>query len=203
MGQNARIVLDLTGQTVMTMKIGYARTSTLEQRAGLEAQLRQLKDAQCEKVFHEQTSSVGTRAELDAALDYLREGDALVVTKLDRLARSTRHLGELVDLIQAKRAHLQILDLSVDTSTATGKLILQIIGSIAEFEREMMLERQREGIAKAKDEGKYKGRAPTARAKADDVLRLKAEGVKPTDIAKQLQIGRSSVYRILEDAKAA
>ena len=185
------------------MKIGYARTSTLEQKAGLEAQIRQLNEAQCKKVYDEQTSSVGERPELAAALDYLRDGDTLVVTKLDRLARSTRHLGELVDLIRAKGAHLQILDLSVDTSTATGKLVLQIIGSIAEFEREMMLERQREGIAKAKEEGRYKGRAPTARAKTDEVLKLAAEGVKPTTIAKQLSIGRSSVYRILDDHKAA
>jgi DNA invertase Pin-like site-specific DNA recombinase len=140
------------------MKIGYARTSTLEQEAGLEAQIRDLKAAGCEKLFHEQASSAATRAKLEAALDYLREGDTLVVTKLDRLARSVLHLGEVVAAIERKGAQLRILTMGLDTATATGRLMLNVIGSVAQFEREMMLERQREGIAKAKAEGKYRGR---------------------------------------------
>ena len=179
------------------MKIGYARTSTIEQEAGFEAQVRELEKVGCEKIFREQVSSVARREQLEAAIDYLRDGDTLVVTKLDRLARSTRHLGELMDSLSNKGAHLQIMDLGIDTGTATGELVVNLIGAIAQFERKMMLERQREGIAKAKSEGKYKGRKPTARAKAEDVKRLRSEGVGATEIAAQLGIGRASVYRIL------
>lgn len=181
------------------MKIGYARTSTLEQEAGLDAQIRDLKKEGCEKLFSEQVSSVDQRPELQEALDFLREGDCLIITKLDRLARSVVHLGEIVKTIQDKKADLKILNLGIDTSTATGKLILNVMGSISEFEREMMLERQREGIAKAKAQGKYKGRAPTARAKANEVFELVKQNVGPTDIARRLGIGRASVYRILND----
>jgi DNA invertase Pin-like site-specific DNA recombinase len=181
-----------TGQLV-----GYARTSTLEQDAGFEAQLRDLEAAGCEKIFQEQVSAVGERAQLGAALGYLRESDTLVVTKLDRLARSTRHLGEIVDTLKARGAELRVLNLNIDTGTPTGKLILNLLGSVAEFERAMMLERQREGIAKAKAAGKYKGRTPTARAKSDQIVALKAKGVGATAIAKELGIGRASVYRVL------
>ena len=182
------------------VKIGYARTSTLDQEAGFEAQIRELETAGCEKVFQEQVSALGDRDELDTALEFIREGDSLVVCKLDRLARSTRHLGEIVETLKEKGADLEILTLGIDTSTPTGKLILDLLGSVAEFERAMMLERQREGIAKAKAEGKYKGRQPTARAKADQIKALKAEGKGATVIAKELGIGRASVYRILNDA---
>lgn len=185
------------------MKLGYARTSTLDQDAGFEAQLRDLKEIGCEKFFKEQVSSVGEREQLDGALDFIREGDTLVVTKLDRLARSTSHLIKITDALEAKGACLNILNLGVDTGTSTGRLMLTMLGAIAQFEREIMLERQREGIAKAKAEGKYKGRKPTARAKADDVMRLKKEGLGPTAIAKRLGIGRASVYRILGPKKAA
>jgi DNA invertase Pin-like site-specific DNA recombinase len=179
------------------MKVGYARTSTLEQLAGFEAQLRELEAAGCEKTFKEQVSSVARRTQLDAALDFIREGDTLVVTKLDRLARSVAHLGDLVQRIEAKGAQLAILAMGLDTATATGRLMLNVIGSVAQFEREMMLERQREGIAKAKAEGKYRGRKPTARAKAAEIAKLKAEGVKPDEIARRLGVHRASVYRAL------
>ena len=180
------------------MLIGYARTSTIEQEAGLEAQLRDLKG--CDKVFQEQVSSVAKRNELDAAIEYVREDDTLVVTKLDRLARSTKHLMDIVDVLQIKKAHLKIMNLGVDTSTPTGKLMLTMLGGVAEFEREIMLERQREGIAKAKAEGKYKGRQPTARARADEVLALKEQGLGPSKIARELGISRSSIHRILRAA---
>ncbi len=185
------------------MRVGYARTSTLDQVAGLAAQVRDLEAAGCEKVFEEQTSAVGPRQALVTAIEFMREGDALVVTKLDRLARSTAHLVEITEYLQAKGIALVILDLGIDTGTASGKLILTVIGAIGQFEREMMLERQREGIAKAKAEGKYKGRKPTARAKSGEVLALREEGVGATEIAKRLGIGRASVYRIIEDAQAA
>jgi DNA invertase Pin-like site-specific DNA recombinase len=180
------------------MMVGYARTSTTEQVAGFDAQRRDLEAAGCTRVFAEQVSSVARREQLEAALDYLREGDVLCVTKLDRLARSVRHLCELVAVIERKGASLRILGMNLDTTTATGRLMLNVLGSVAEFERAMMLERQREGVAKAKAEGKYKGRAPTARAKADEVERLLASGVSPTEVADTLGISRSSVYRIVE-----
>jgi DNA invertase Pin-like site-specific DNA recombinase len=180
------------------MNIGYARTSTLEQIAGIEAQQRDLAGAGVEKTFAEQTSSVGARPELDAALEWLREGDTLIVTKLDRLARSVADLCRIVERIETKKASLRILAMNLDTGTPTGRLMLNVIGSVAQFEREIMLERQREGIAKAKGEGKYKGRAPTARAKASEVMRLAKEGVTREGIARQLGIGVASVYRVLK-----
>ena len=179
------------------MKVGYARTSTFEQMAGLEAQLRDLQAVGCQKVFSEQVSSVGERRQLEACLDFVREDDIVVVTKLDRLARSTQHLLEIADLVKSKGAVLHVLNLGADTGTATGKLMFTVIGAIATFEREMMLERQREGIAKAKLEGKYKGRKPTVRARAAEIAALKADGVRPVDIARRLNIGRASVYRVL------
>jgi DNA invertase Pin-like site-specific DNA recombinase len=180
------------------MKVGYARTSTTEQIAGLEAQARDLKQAGCEKLFVEQVSSVGQREQLSAALDFIREGDTLVVTKLDRLARSISHLSEITKTLEGKRADLQVLAMGLDTSTATGRLMLNVIGSVAQFEREMMLERQRDGIAKAKLEGKYKGRKATARAKAIVVRDLHERGLGASEIARQAGVGRASVYRILE-----
>ena len=180
------------------MLIGYARTSTLDQEAGLEAQERDLEALGCDKVFSEQVSSVAPRAQLDAALEYLRNGDTLVVTKLDRLARSVVHLGQIVETIKAKGAHLRIVAMGIDTSDATGTLMMNVLGSVAQFEREMMLERQREGIAKAKAEGKYRGRKPTAPAKASEVRRLHQEGIGATAIAKQVGIGRATVYRIFQ-----
>ncbi len=133
----------------------------------------------------------------------MREGDTLVVTKLDRLARSMANLVEITAKLKAKGVELKVLALNLDTSTPTGKLMLNMLGSIAEFERELMLERQREGIAKAKAEGKYQGRAPTARRKAADVRRLRAEGKTVEAIVKELGVSRSSVFRALREEKAA
>ena len=157
------------------MLIGLARTSTLEQVAGLEAQIRDLEAYGCERIFKEQVSSVAEREQLEAALSMLRIGDKLVTTKLDRLARSVQHLGQIIERINSVGASLVILDMggtAVDTSNPTGKLILNVMSSVAQFEREMMLERQREGIAKAKADGKYKGRMPTARAKKAEIVKL-------------------------------
>ena len=184
------------------MRVGYARTSTVEQQAGFAAQLARLKEAGCEKTFKEQVSSVGQRPQFAAALEFIRDGDTMVVTKLDRLARSTADLLKITEALKRKGAHLKILELDLDTSSATGKLLLTMVGAIAEFERELMLERQREGIAKAKAEGKYKGRKPTARAKAAEVKRMLGNGVGATEIARTLGIGRASVYRIVNDGRA-
>lgn len=148
-------------------------------------------------------SSVASRQQLDAAIDHLRAGDKLVVCKLDRLARNVTHMGKLLEEIEAKGAGLVILSLgseTVDTTTATGKLILNMMVSVAQFEREMMLERQKEGIAKAKADGKYKGRKATALAQTDKVLALKAAGVSRQQIQEQLGISRASYYRIVATA---
>jgi DNA invertase Pin-like site-specific DNA recombinase len=183
--------------------VGYARTSTTEQRAGLEGQLRDLKSIGCTKIFKEQVSSIGERAQLEAALDYVREGDTLVVTKLDRLARSARGLSELVDTLESKGVALRILNFGggqVDTRGAAGRLVLNVFAAFAQFELEIMRERQREGIADAKAAGRYKGRKPTARAKAADAVRLFKEGKRISQVAAVLGIGRASVYRALEEA---
>jgi DNA invertase Pin-like site-specific DNA recombinase len=179
------------------MLVGYGRTSTLDQVAGLEAQERDLKALGCGKVYLEQTSSVGPRKGLEAALDYVRDGDTLVVTKLDRLARSVVHLGQIIQHLESKKVGLRILDLGIDTNTPAGRLMLNVLGSVAQFEREMMLERQREGIAKAKAEKKYKGRVPTARAKAEDIRTLAAQGLAKREIAQRLGVGERSVFRVL------
>lgn len=185
------------------MLIGYARTSTIDQKAGLDTQLEELQKAGCDKVFEEQVSSVDieARTQLAATMDFIREGDTLVVTRLDRLARSVSHLMQILDDLTAKSAHLRILGLGIDTAGPTGKLILTVLGGMAEFERGIMLERQREGIARAKAAGKYKGRKPTARAKAKQVIDLNDAGTGKAEIARRLGIGRASVYRILNDHK--
>ena len=180
------------------MIVGYARTSTVEQRAGLDGQLRDLKAVGAEKIFAEQVSSVAKRDQLEAALEFIREGDTLIVTKLDRLARSVKDLMELVDRINAKRAALRILDMNMDTATPTGRLMLTVLGGVAEFERLIMLERQREGIAQAKAEGRYAGRKPTQRAKRDEIQALMADGIGPAEISRRLGMSRSRVYRIAQ-----
>ncbi|TBZ75218.1 recombinase family protein [Rhizobium leguminosarum] len=182
------------------MFIGYARTSTAEQEAGLQAQLRDLGATGCTKVFSEQVSSVAERQQLKAAMEFVREGDTLCVTKLDRLARSTAHLLSLVDQLEKKGVALRILDFGggeVDTKSPSGKMLLTVFAAMAEFERSIMLVRQREGIAAAMEAGKYRGRAPTARRKEKEVRALKAAGTGASEIARQLGIGRASVYRIL------
>jgi DNA invertase Pin-like site-specific DNA recombinase len=184
------------------MLIGYARTSTSEQVAGLEAQQRQLRATGCNKVFCEQVSSVAVRDQLDAVLDFAREGDALIVTRLDRLARSTTDLLNIVATLERKGVALRVLDFGgseMDTKSPSGRMLLTMFAAVAEFERGVMLTRQREGIAKAKAEGRYRGRAPTARAKARDVRALAQSGTGASAIAEKLSISRASVYRILAD----
>ena len=180
------------------MLIGYARTSTVEQVAGFDAQVSALNAEGCESVFKEQVSSVAEREQLESAIRFARSGDMFVVTKLDRLARNTQHLLEIVQRLEAKGVSLKVLNLGLDTSTPTGKLMLTMLGAVGQFEREIMLERQKEGVAKAKAEGKYKGRKPTAQAKKADVLALVAGGATKEAVAKQLGIGVASVYRMLK-----
>lgn len=185
------------------VRVGYARTSTLDQVAGFEAQIRELEAVGCTRIYKEQLSSVAAaRPELEAMLDWVREGDEVVVTKVDRLARSVADLLNIIERIRAKGAAIYIGNLGRINGDPTGMLLLNVLGAIAQFERQMMLERQREGIAKAKSEGKYKGRAPTARAKAAQVRELAAQGVPKVEIARRLGLGERSVYRILSGGES-
>lgn len=179
------------------MLIGLARTSTLEQEAGLEAQQRSLLAAGVEKLFTEQTSSVGPRPQLEAAIEWCREGDTLVCTDLSRLARSVGDFCRIQERLAFKGVGLRVLNIGMDTATPTGKLMLNVLASVAQFEREMMLERQREGVAKAKADGRYKGRAPTARRKADQIKALASQGMPKAAIASELGVSVRSVFRVL------
>lgn len=181
----------------MGQVIGYARVSTTGQ--DLSTQVEQLNKVGADKIFQEKVSGASTnRNELNNLLDYVRSGDTVCVTKLDRIARSTKHLLEIVDTLEQKGVSFKVLNIDLDTSTPTGKLMLTMLGAIATFERELMLERQQEGIERAKKEGKYKGRKPTARDKKQEVLELSSQGVTRQSIADQLDIGVASVYRILK-----
>lgn len=182
------------------MIVGYARTSTADQTAGLVAQRRDLTAAGADKLFEEQVSSVAARAALAECLTFVRAGDVLAVTKPDRLARSTAELLTIAADLDKRGVGLIVLSMGgerLDTRNPTSKLMLTILAGVASWEREIMLERQREGIAKAKSEGKYLGRRATL--DADRVRELHAAGVKPAHIARDLGMARSSVYRMLED----
>ena len=186
------------------MIVGYARTSTSEQRAGLDAQVRDLKASGCEKIFSEQISSAAPqRPKLAECLHFLRETDTLMVTRPDRLARSTHELLRISEELAQAGIGLVIQSMGLDTrngSNPTAKLMLSVLAAIAQFERDLMLERQREGIARARAEGKYKGRPQSLDRAA--VQRMRADGIGPAAIAAKLGIARSSVYRMLEEAAA-
>jgi DNA invertase Pin-like site-specific DNA recombinase len=183
------------------MNYGYARTSTVDQTAGLEAQIGALEVAGCRKVYREHASAVGEREQFDRLMERLEEGDTLTVTKMDRLARNVRQLLTIVEVLEERRAALRILDFNggiLDTKTPTGKLMLQVFGAFAEFERSVMLERQRIGIEAARgDKTKYPGRQPTAMRKRNKVSELDKQGMSRVDIAATLGISERSVYRAL------
>ena len=185
----------MTGQL-----IGYARTSTTDQKAGLADQIQELKKYGCSNIYEEHISGTSKkRPELNAALDYCRDGDVFIVTKPDRLARSVSHLLEIRDHLASKGVALRVLSMGLDTVSATGKLMLNVLASVAEFEKELMLERQQAGIAKAKAAGKYKGR-PNSIDRDAVMAQLKAN-VSPSKVAKNLSISRSAVYRIKDEIK--
>lgn len=182
-------------------KIGYARVSTTDQDT--EIQVKQLEAAGCDKVYREQISgSTMERPQLQAALDYIREGDILVVTRIDRLARTLRDLQNMVYSLRENGIHLQATEQSIDTSTAAGKAFLGMLGVFAEFETNLREERQAEGIMKAKAAGKYKGRAPLADEAVEQVLELIASGLSKSKVAKRVGISRGTVYRVLSDQAA-
>ncbi len=182
------------------MLVGYARVSSAGQ--SLEIQTDALVAAGCEKLFMEKESGTSTdnRKALADALDFIREGDCFVVTRIDRLARSVGDLESIVAKVKAKGAFLKAVEQPIDTSSPAGVAFLQMLGVFAQFETAIRKERQLEGIAKAKSEGRYKGRKPTVDVAA--VKAMRDEGVGPTDIAKRLGIGRASVYRVIGVATA-
>lgn len=182
------------------MNIGYARTSTTEQIAGLEAQMKELESSGCEKIFYEQiSSSIIKRSELQSAIDFVREKDVLIITKIDRLARSVTDLLSIIQQLKKKKVEVRILNLGMDTQTPTGQLMLTVLAGVAQFEREIMLERQREGVAKAKSQGKYKGRKPISMDKQKEVKELIANGATKVSVAKKLKLGEATIYRILKN----
>ena len=178
------------------MLVGYARCSTDTQEAGLEAQIRDLTAARCEVIYNEFASAVGERSEFTEAINQLKPGDTLVVTKIDRFARSNIGFWKTVEEINAKGAYLRVLNLggeTIDTKSATGRLILTVFAGFAQFEREIMLERMKEGVAKAKAEGKYKGRKPMSDEKRAAILEMNARKISKTEIARQVGLCRETV----------
>lgn len=175
---------------------GYARVSTADQ--DLTVQREALEAAGCTIIREEKVSGTSTqgRAELRTLLDFVRSGDELVVTRVDRLARSIGDLQDVVRELRAKGATLRATEQPIDTSTAAGKAFLDMLGVFAEFETNLRRERQMEGIAKAKARGVYKGGKP--KVAADEVRRLKNEGLRPSEIAARLGIGRTTVWRLLQ-----
>jgi len=179
----------------MSKFYGYARVSTEDQ--DLSVQHTALKAAGCDVIRSEKRSGTTRkgRTELETLLDFLREGDTLVVTRIDRLARSVKDLQDIVLLLREKGVALKATEQPVDTSTPAGKAFLDMLGVFAEFETSLRRERQLEGIAKAKAAGVYKGRKP--KLDAGRVLALKSEGKGPAEIARLLNCGRASVYRLM------
>ena len=178
------------------MKYGYARVSTTDQ--DLTIQIDALNAVGCENIRQEKVSGTSTqgRDELNTLLEFLREGDELVVTRVDRLARSIRDLQNIVYDLNKKGVTISATEQPIDTKTSAGKCFLDMLGVFGEFETNLRKERQMEGIAKAKEKGVYKGRKPTV-----DVVKVKElrdTGLGASAIAKELGIGRASVYRALE-----
>ena len=180
-------------------RVGYARVSSIGQ--SLEVQLDKLKD--CDKVFSEKRSGLdSSRPELKACLDYLRDGDTFVISRLDRLARSTLHLHQIADGLKRKNVNMVVLDQSIDTSTPHGKLLFDVLASIAEFETGIRKERQMDGIAKAKEKKVQFGppRKIEEVGKAD-IRRKRAEGVLIKDLMAEYKLSKAHIYRILGHAQ--
>jgi DNA invertase Pin-like site-specific DNA recombinase len=178
----------------MSAKYGYARVSTIDQ--DLTLQRKALKAAGCTVIRAEKASGTSRkgRSELETMMEFLRPGDTLVVTRIDRLARSLRDLQNIVHELREKKVHLKATEQPVDTSTAAGKAFLDMLGVFAEFETNLRRERQMEGIAAAKARGVYKGRPKSI--DVAEIKKLLGEGVGASDVAKRLGIGRASVYRL-------
>lgn len=177
--------------------VGYARVSSIGQ--SLDVQLTKLSEYGCDKIYKEKRSgTTADRPELKACLDYVRDNDVLVITKLDRLARSTLHLTQLADRLSKKGVELVVTDQSIDTSTPTGKLLFNMLASIAEFETELRKERQIDGIAKAKENGvKFGAKAKLTDEQVDQMKLDRADGVLIKDLMKTYELSKASVYRLM------
>lgn len=174
-------------------KIGYARVSTFDQN--LDSQLDELKKAGCTKIFQEKASSVKKRPEFEKCLDYLREGDTLVVWKLDRLGRTTKKLLELIDDLKDRGINLQIITLGVDTSTAAGRLFFTMMAGLAEMERELIRERTNAGLQAARARGRMGGRKPIDEQIMARAMMMYEAKMTVDDITKTLDISRSTFYK--------
>lgn len=176
--------------------VGYARVSTVGQ--SLDVQLDKLNQRGCEKIYSDKKSgTTADRPELKQCLDYVRDGDKLVITKLDRLARSTLHLTQIAEQLRNKGVELEVLDQQIDTSSPTGKLLFNMLASIAEFETEIRKERQLEGIAKAKSKGtKFGAKAKLSDAEIQQLKIDKADKVPVPQLIKKYGISKASIYRL-------
>ncbi|MCP4285187.1 MAG: recombinase family protein [Gammaproteobacteria bacterium] len=181
--------------------VGYARVSSVGQT--LDVQLDKLKD--CSKIFQEKKSGTSDkRPRLKACLEYVREGDVLVVTRLDRLARSTLHLCQIAEELTTKQVNLQVLDQNIDTSDATGRLLFNMLGAIAQFETEIRAERQMDGIKKARERGVAFGRKKKLSKTDVAVLQKKrSEGALIRTLMKDYNLSKASIYRYLGKTKDA
>jgi len=177
--------------------IAYARVSTIGQ--SLDVQVDNLKEYDCDKIYQEKRSgTTADRPQLKQCLDYVRDGDVLVITKLDRLARSTLHLHKIVEMLNSKNVGFKVLDQSIDTTTKEGRLMFSILASIAEFETELRKERQLEGIAKAKQNGvKFGAKSKLTDDQIEEMRSKRADGVLIKDLMSQYQLSKASVYRLL------
>ena len=178
------------------MKYGYARVSSSGQN--LTVQIEALKSAGCETIRQEKVSGTSTqgRDELNTLLEFMREGDELVITRIDRLARSVRDLQNIVYDLNKRGINISATEQPIDTKTSVGKCFLDMLSVFSEFETNLRRERQMEGIEKAKEKGVYKGRKPSI--DVEKVKELRDSGLGASKIAKELGIGRASVYRALE-----
>ncbi|HIF9218106.1 TPA: recombinase family protein [Photobacterium damselae] len=182
------------------VKIGYARVSSTGQ--SLDVQLGKLNQADCQRIYQEKRSGrTSNRPEFQSCMNYLREGDTLVITRLDRLARSVVHLAQLAKRFELEKINLIVIDQNIDTSTSTGRLMFNMLASIAEFENDLRTERQAEGIAKAKENGVKFGRP----AKLNEQICLaiylrRTEGATIGQLAKEFELGEATIYRALKMA---
>lgn len=176
--------------------VGYARVSSVGQ--SLAVQLEKLKH--CDKIYEEkQSAATGKRSRLDACLEYVREGDTLLVTRLDRLARSTLQLCQIAAELERKQVHLQVLDQSINTGDATGRLLFHMLGAIAQFETELRAERQMDGIQKAKAQGVRFGQAKKLTLEQITELQHKRkQGVLIKTLMQDYRISKATVYRYLK-----
>jgi DNA invertase Pin-like site-specific DNA recombinase len=176
--------------------VGYARVSSVGQ--SLDVQLDKLKH--CKKIFQEKKSGTSDkRSQLAACLEYVREEDTLVVTRLDRLARSTLHLCQIADELKRKQVELQVIDQNIFTGDATGRLLFNMLGAIAQFETEIRAERQMDGIAKAKQKGvRFGARRKLTSEQIKDLQQKRQEGVLIKTLMNDYRLSKASVYRYLE-----